>query len=262
MVDLFDGETVILSNPVKSITMLQYRGPSDNTDGGYVEVKLNVGSIVLTNFRVILLTPGGEGVTERFRSGTFKFVKGPSKFQYIFYNTPAFFDIAKKLAAKNKELWKQNLANTKIKYSTITKVAFQMMGNSSGYNPYITLLNGIGYEKSKRNRFVFRSITKETASQYEYKDWDKYYFQLHVVDLVGAEKSVYLKDSNHKVISFISKGISSKKYRVIITPSKKEQANWGDFMNIILDYIDRTNATFPKPKDMRDAYLDIFNSIA
>lgn len=109
MVDLFEGETVILSNPVKSITLLQYRAESGGSDGGYVEVKLNIASIVLTNFRVILLTRGGEGVTERFKVGVFKFVKGPSKFQYIFYNTPAFFDIAKKLATKNKELWKQNL---------------------------------------------------------------------------------------------------------------------------------------------------------
>lgn len=136
------------------------------------------------------------------------------------------------------------------------------MADSSGYNPYLTVLNEIGYEKSKKDKFLFQSVTKETASMYKYKDWDKYYFGLHVVNLRGAEKSVYLKESNRKVSSFLSKGFSTKKYSVIITPSTKEKSNWEDFMTVILDYIDKTNTTFPKPKYIRDAYLDIFNSIA
>jgi hypothetical protein len=289
MVSLLEGETIILTNPVKAVTRLQTRGRTLDTtssvsdlfriannvrkqlkesEGSYVlptnqamDVKLNVGSIVLTNFRVILLRPDGEALTEKFQTGFLKFENGPSRFQYIFYNMPAFFDVAKKIAAQNKEVWKEKLGNLKSKPSLGMKISRELVGGSSGYNPYITILNRIGYEKSKSTKYIFQSVKKETASQYDYKDWDNYYFELHVIDLAGTERSAYQEENEHKISSAISKGVSVKKYRVIIKPAKNDQSNWADFMNVILDYTDNTSTTFSKGKDYRDAYLNIFKSV-
>ena len=287
MVELFDGETVILTNPVEATTLLRGAGHRDGQKSGivdairninnlhkdaadsdkvyvvskrdFMDVKLHVGSIVLTNFRIILLTPDGSGLAEGVRKSTFKAVFNPPSFRYIFYNIPAFLDIAKKIATKNKAMWTEKMNESK-KPSPV-KISALLQLKEGEYSPYISILNKIGYEKNKMTKYIFQSVTKETISEYSYDDWDNYYFQVRTINIAKAEESLYLEDNNHKFLSATTKGILQTKYRLIIKPSKNEQSNWKDFINIMLDYVNRPDKKFSTSKEYRDAYMDIFRSV-
>ena len=263
MVFLFENEKILQQAEFKNITTLSYANEQNDTTGGYQPGGTGSQSLLLTNYRIILVNSSGEDYPGNRL--LMKNIPTYLELSSIFYGKDTFIQFINTIVHKHKQIY-DSLLNEK--GAGVVGETLKLAGVRE-YFPYIKVVSGVGYEIEKHNRYKFTYFNSSENSIPTIPKKNQYAIKLLDAVPLYIEQPIILDKIQKKFSSWIARRSSNMIARadrlrsnILLLKPLKNNDKFGDtFMKTLVESTQDVQSTFKNSKECADYYRDLFTNL-
>ena len=263
MVYLFENEKILQQAEFKRITTVSYANEQDETSSGYQSGGTESKSLVLTNYRIILLNSSGEDYP-----GNRLLMKNRPDYMelaYIFYGKDTFIEFLNIIAQKHKQIYNSFPPE---KLSSAVGGALKSI-KERGYFPYLKVVSGVGYEIEKHRKYNFTYFNNPELGVPKIPIKNEYAIKLLDIMPVVIEQPVIYERAQKKFAAWIARRSNNMVARSAVTrrnilllkPLKNNDTFGDTFMKTLMGSTQDVQAIFKDSMQCASYYLELFKSV-
>jgi|ACXJ01.1.fsa_nt_gi hypothetical protein len=264
MVFLFENEKILQQAEFKRINTLFADSQSElnNRTPGYVQGGTGCQSLVLTNYRIILLNGSGEDYP-----GNRLLMKNRSNYMelsYIFYGKETFIQFVNTIIQKHKQLYDSFLPE---KGAGAFGEALKLI-SVRRYFPHIKVVSGVGYEVEKHRDYNFTYFNSLETSIPAISKKQQYVIKLLDILPCVIEQAVVNEKAQKKISAWFARragnmaggAAPSRSNILLLEPLKNNDTFGGTFMKTLIGSTKDVQSTFNDSKQCASYYQELFKN--
>lgn len=263
MVFLFENEKIIQTSEFKTISTLVYNNEDEDNTGGYQEVGTNYKSLVLTNYRIILLKAGGDDFPGKHNNS-----KTPSQAfesSCIFYGKDTFIQFLNTIAEKHKQIFAPLLQE---KGAAVIGEGLKLTTKRE-YFPYIKVVSAVGYEIKKHRGYNLNYFNDPEESIPPLPKKNAYAIKLMDILANSIEYEIIAEKLQKKIGAWFLRRSNNmiartERFRqniLLLKPLKNDYTFGNLFMKTLISSTPEVQSAFKSSKQCANYYRDLFKNV-